>query len=87
MKRLVIEHNHGAYVLEDVELVPYGEARYDCRTAKGTVIEGGVANRLFSATSYTPETKGAIKEVDIWNRSCYCTDKQLDHWRCSIVLC
>lgn len=85
IKKLTIEHNHGVYVLENVELLPYGDEAKGCRKARGTVVSGGVTNRLFGATSYTPEEKGEIMEIDIWNRHCYRTNADLDHWHVSIV--
>lgn len=68
LPNLTIQHNHGSYVLKNVELIPQGPGREDCFTARGTVVGGGQTSRLFHATSFRPEPVGEIREYDIWNR-------------------
>lgn len=68
LSQLTICHNHGQYVIKDVELIPQGPGREHCFTARGTVVSGGQTSRLFHATSFRPEPVGEVREYDIWNR-------------------
>ena len=44
--------------------------QYDiCRYAVGTVVSGGVMNRLFHASSYQPFEVGSIKEWPLYGRT------------------
>lgn len=83
MKKLVIEHNHGVYELKDAELIRTTPPRMFVR---GTVTGGGVTNRLFWATSFTPEPVGEVREYGIW-REPRCVNKENDEWYVSNVLC
>jgi hypothetical protein len=84
LPNLYIEHNHGHYELKDATLVP--QAREGCFTARGTVVSGGEASRLFHATSYRAEPVGEVREYDIWNRRVYETGTP-GHYRVSICFC
>lgn len=66
--RLVIEHNHGHCTLENVTVDEHGEAQ-------GTVVDGGVTNRLFHVTSYHPFEKGTLKSWPLYGRKPYPTGK------------
>lgn len=66
LQQLTICHNHGRYVIKDVELIP--QDREGCFTARGTVVSGGQTSRLFHATSFRPEPVGEVREYDIWSR-------------------
>lgn len=68
LPELRITHNHGSLVLKDAELIPYTYNGRTCHTARGTVVSGGVTNRLFHATSTTPFPKGEIMSWDIFGK-------------------
>lgn len=67
--QLTIRHNHGIYVLKDVELIPNGDGK--CRNARGTVVKGNVTSTLCGHSSTRHMTPGETMEVDIWNREVY----------------
>lgn len=66
ISQLTIRHNHGIYVMKDVELVPYDDK--GCRKAIGTVVKGNVTSRLGAYSSTQKLTADETMEVDIWNR-------------------
>lgn len=72
LPRLTVIDNHGATVLEAVELVPYTyhdrAAAAPCLRAVGTVVGGGVTSRLFTATTHRPHKTGVVREIPLGGR-------------------
>lgn len=68
ISQLTIRHNHGVWILQDVELIPREE---ECRKAKGTVVKGHSTSRLFGHCATEHEVPGSVMEVDLWNRRIY----------------
>ena len=71
-----VDTNNGTVLLKDVQWTPYDLAcRYnpegDNGFIVGTVVSGGVTNRLFHVTHYVPETPGKSMRVD------YCALRKL----------
>lgn len=94
MKQLTIEHTHGVLVLSDVTLNPYdcdarmhGGNAFRGHVAVGTVVSGGVTNRLFHCTSYTPFPVGEQMRYDIYGCTPRCVDAEADKWHVSCVSC
>lgn len=79
MKLLTIRHNHGILVLSDASI--------EDGKATGIVVDGGVTNRLFTATSYRPFEKGTEMSYPVWGRKPYCTDETKDEWCMSVEFC
>lgn len=65
-----IIHNFGQTTLRDATWYPYpvGREHYNSDGTngylEGTVVSGGVTNRLFHATSHTPYKVGSIRRED-----------------------
>lgn len=86
MKQLTIEHNHGHLTLADVTVTEVESCGYKFKNARGTVVDGGVTNRLFHATSYTPYPVGQPMDRAIYGTP-RCVDEAKDHWYISQVFC
>lgn len=86
MKHLYIEHNHGSYELEDVEVIQSLD-RPGCRSVKGRLIRGHSTSRLFGHSVTEHLKEGSMFEVDIWNRPIYAHPTLPDSYRVSITFC
>lgn len=89
MEKLIIEHNHGMYLLKDVEMSTYEYTNcygtHECYKVRGTVEQGYSVSRLFQATHTRHETPGEIMEVDLYGRKPY--QRPDGTWFVSIVFC